>query len=89
MVNIQEVGPFFYLTYPRFPEKGSDPSDGLDRRVYVRQNIDEWSGKRSNKRQVDLFIMAMEKFQKLDPKDKISYFQIAGMSSELNIEPIH
>ncbi|KAJ5407672.1 hypothetical protein N7509_001555 [Penicillium cosmopolitanum] len=82
MVNIQEVGPFFYLTYPRFPEKGSDPSDGLDRRVYVRQNIDEWSGKRSNKRQVDLFIMAMEKFQKLDPKDKISYFQIAGIHGQ-------
>lgn len=80
MVNIEAVGPNFYLTWGRFPEQDSNPDDGLNRRVYVRQNIDEWSSNKSNKRQVDLFIMALEKFQKLDPKDKISYFQIAGLS---------
>jgi hypothetical protein len=72
----------YYPVTPRFPE-GTSTDDGLNRRVFVRQEIDEWSGKRSNKKQVDLFIMAMDKLQKKDPKERLSYFQVAGMVSLL------
>lgn len=72
----------YYPVTPRFPE-GSSTDDGLNRRVFVRQEIDEWSGKRSNRKQVDLFIMAMDKFQKKDPKERLSYFQVAGIFSLL------
>lgn len=72
----------YYPVTPRFPE-GSSTDDALNRRVFVRQEIDEWSGKKSNKKQVDLFIMAMDKLQKKDPKERLSYFQVAGMFSLL------
>lgn len=69
----------FYPIEARFPAIGSDPDDGVNRKVFVRHNIDEWSSKKSNKKQVDLFILALAKFQKSDPKEKLSYFQVAGM----------
>lgn len=68
----------YYQIKARFSDKDSNPGDGINRKVFVRQDIDEWSGKKSNKRQVDLFILALDKFQKLDPGERLSYFQIAG-----------
>jgi hypothetical protein len=72
----------YYPVRTRYPE-GSTSDDGVNRKVFVRQDIDDWSGKKSNKKQVDLFIMAMDKFQNKDPKERLSYFQVAGMSSLL------
>ncbi|KAJ5780085.1 hypothetical protein N7457_005245 [Penicillium paradoxum] len=72
----------YYQIKARFPAKDSNPDDGVNRKVFVRQDIDEWSGKKSNKRQVDLFILALDKFQKLDPGEKLSYFQIAGIHGQ-------
>jgi tyrosinase len=69
----------YYQIKARYPDADSNPNDGINRWVFVRQDIDEWSGKKSNKKQVDLFILALDKFQKLDPKGRLSYFQIAGM----------
>lgn len=69
----------FYPIEARFPAIDSDPNDGVNRKVFIRQNIDKWSSKKSNKKQVDLFILALAKFQKSDPKERLSYFQIAGM----------
>ncbi|KAF3394050.1 Tyrosinase [Penicillium rolfsii] len=71
----------YYPVTPRFPT-GSSSEDGLNRKVFVRQEIDEWSGKKSNKKQVDLFVMAMDKFQKKDPKERLSYFQVAGIHGQ-------
>ena len=70
----------YYQIKARFPLKDSNPDDGINRKVFVRQDIDEWSGKRSNKKQVDLFLLALDRFQKLDPKERLSYFQVAGRS---------
>lgn len=70
----------YYQIQARFPAKDSSPDDGINRKVFVRQDIDEWSGKKSNKKQVDLFILALDYFQKLDPKERLSYFQVAGRS---------
>ncbi|KAJ5541865.1 hypothetical protein N7461_007868 [Penicillium sp. DV-2018c] len=72
----------YYQIKPRFPDADSSPDDGINRRVFVRQEIDEWSSKKSNKRQVDLFILALDKFQKLDPKERLSYFQVAGIHGQ-------
>lgn len=81
-----ESSPYeYYQIKARFPVSDSDPDDGINRKVFVRQDIDEWSSKKSNKKQVDLFILALDKFQKLDPKERLSYFQIAGMSFFLGI----
>ncbi|KAJ5175788.1 uncharacterized protein N7482_001665 [Penicillium canariense] len=78
----ESTGHDYYPVKPRFPLEGSTPADGLNRKVSVRQNIDEWSGKKSNQKQVDLFILAMDRFQKLDPNEKLSYFQIAGIHGQ-------
>jgi hypothetical protein len=70
----------YYQIQARFPAKDSNPDDGINRKVFVRQDIDEWSSKKSNKKEVDLFILALDNFQKLDPKERLSYFQVAGRS---------
>ncbi|CAG7929405.1 unnamed protein product [Penicillium olsonii] len=72
----------YYPIKPRYPTSDSDPKDGINRKVFVRQNIDEWSSKKTNKKQVDLFILALARLQKLDPKERISYFQIAGIHGQ-------
>ncbi|CAI7654190.1 unnamed protein product [Penicillium glandicola] len=72
----------YYQIQARFPAKDSNPHDGINRKVFIRQDIDEWSGKKSNKKQVDLFILALDNFQKLDPKERLSYFQVAGIHGQ-------
>lgn len=70
----------YYQIKARFPLKDPSPDDGINGKVFIRQDIDEWSGKRSNKKQFDLFLLALNNFQKLDPKERLSYFQVAGRS---------
>ncbi|OQD96201.1 hypothetical protein PENVUL_c096G02586 [Penicillium vulpinum] len=72
----------YYQIQARFPAQDSNPDDGINRKVFVRQDIDEWSCKKSNKKQVDLFILALNNFQKLDPKERLSYFQVAGIHGQ-------
>lgn len=59
--------------------------------VPIRQNIDTWSRDPANDKQVKLFVMALDRFQKIDPSDRDSYFQIAGIHGQPNVpwdEPI-
>ena len=55
-----------------------EAQQGPNRKVPVRQNIDEWSSDPENAKQVKLFVMALDRFQKVDPAKRESYFQIAG-----------
>jgi hypothetical protein len=64
---------------------------GPEVQVPIRQEIDSWSNNPINEKQVKLFVMALSRFQKIDPKDRDSYFQIAGIHGQPNVpwdEPI-
>lgn len=59
--------------------------------VPLRQNIDTWSTNPENEKQVKLFVAALDRFQRIDPHDRDSYFQIAGIHGQPNVpwdEPI-
>lgn len=59
--------------------------------VPIRHEIDSWSKDPTNEKQVKLFVMALDRFQKIDPKERDSYFQIAGIHGQPNVpwdEPI-
>ncbi|XHG02772.1 hypothetical protein AWENTII_006104 [Aspergillus wentii] len=56
----------------------NEPKVGPYKKVGVRQNIDQWSSNPDNEIQVHLFVMALYRFQRIDPWDKLSYFQVAG-----------
>ncbi|KAL4861797.1 hypothetical protein BDV12DRAFT_203650 [Aspergillus spectabilis] len=58
---------------------------GPDVKVPLRKNIDEWSSDPANDKQVKLFVMALDRFQKIDPLDRDSYFQIAGIHGQPNV----
>jgi tyrosinase len=49
--------------------------------IPVRRDVDEWYEDASpqSKIQVSLFIWALREFQSIDYRNKLSYFQIAGM----------
>lgn len=53
-----------------------------DGRVPIRREFSEWieSKDENDRRQVILFFFALDYFQKVDPADRDSYFQIAGES---------
>ncbi|KAL2846033.1 hypothetical protein BJX68DRAFT_268890 [Aspergillus pseudodeflectus] len=57
--------------------------DGLspDGQVPIRREINEWieSKDQADRDQVVLFVLALDYFQQMDPKDRDSYFQIAGI----------
>ncbi|MCJ1266573.1 hypothetical protein MMC22_006458, partial [Lobaria immixta] len=59
---------------------GLDHGDG----VPLRQEIDAWfdSIEPTDKMQVQLFILALKHFQEMDPLDRLSYFQIAGIHGQ-------
>jgi tyrosinase len=62
--------------------------DGLDddtnplRQVPLRLEIDDWCTRTDDvyKNQRALFFLAFNNFCRMDPKEKLSYFQIAGVS---------
>jgi hypothetical protein len=66
--------------YRYYPIQGI--KDGLSPggQVPVRREINEWidSKNQTDRDQVVLFILALDYFQQMDPKDRDSYFQIAG-----------
>ncbi|RJE24069.1 hypothetical protein PHISCL_03605 [Aspergillus sclerotialis] len=83
---------WIYYPITGIPVKATkEAQQGPNRKVPVRQNIDEWSSNPENEKQVKLFVMAMDRFQKVDPTKRESYFQIAGIHGQPNIpwdEPI-
>ncbi|KAJ5890227.1 hypothetical protein N7504_011037 [Penicillium tannophilum] len=58
---------------------------GPETPVPLRQNIDTWSQDPANEKQVKLFVMALLRFQQIDPKERESYFQIAGIHGQPNV----
>ncbi|KAL2824308.1 hypothetical protein BDW59DRAFT_162646 [Aspergillus cavernicola] len=67
------------------PVKIVDTQLGPNVKVPIRQNIDQWSSDPANDKQVKLFVMALDRFQKIDPQDRDSYFQIAGIHGQPNV----
>ena len=64
---------------------------GPEVQVPIRQEIDSWSNNPANEKQVKLFVMALSRFQQIDPKVRDSFFQIAGIHGQPNVpwdEPI-
>lgn len=47
--------------------------------IPIRQEIDAWYSNPDNAIQVSLFIQALEKFMKTDYREKLSYYQVAGL----------
>jgi|ERR1700722_1264651 len=50
--------------------------------VPLRQEVDAWFTDPDNKIQVNLFLLAMAKFQSMPAEAMLSYFQIAGQAVE-------
>lgn len=70
--DASKEGPYYAIT-------GIPVLDDADYpKVGVRQNIDQWSDNPDNEKQVNLFVMALDRFQKIDPAKRESYFQVAG-----------
>jgi tyrosinase len=81
-----------YYPIGGIPVNSEDPSQlGPEVEVPIRQEIDSWSNNPANEKQVKLFVMALSRFQKIDPHDRDSYFQIAGIHGQPNVpwdEPV-
>ncbi|KAI9370619.1 common central domain of tyrosinase-domain-containing protein [Aspergillus egyptiacus] len=54
-------------------------------KVPLRQNIDQWSRDPANDKQVKLFVMALDRLMKVDPSNRDSFFQIAGIHGQPNV----
>lgn len=77
-----------HIYYPiqGVPVKGVQKADITAKTpVPLRQNIDTWSGDPANDKEVKLFVAALDRFQKIDPHDRDSYFQIAGIHGQPNV----
>ncbi|KZS90427.1 Di-copper centre-containing protein [Sistotremastrum niveocremeum HHB9708] len=48
--------------------------------VPLRYEVDEWYGNPANKDQINLFFLAMSRFQSLPPDAKLSYWQVCDLS---------
>jgi hypothetical protein len=71
------------MTYPITGiQKGLGPRGDPLRVVPLRREIDEWweSNSPVDVNQRTLFILALDFFQKMDPEEMLSYFQVAGKS---------
>ncbi|KAK8131364.1 hypothetical protein PG984_007802 [Apiospora sp. TS-2023a] len=68
-------------SYAHYAVTGIKAGWGLDGpgSVPVRQEIDEWSSKAENEKQVDLFLQALRRLQDVPPAERDSFFQIAGI----------
>jgi tyrosinase len=69
------------MTYPITGiQKGLGPSNDRLRKVPLRREVDEWweSSNPADVNQRTLFILALDFFQKMNPEDMLSYFQVAG-----------
>ncbi|PGH12901.1 hypothetical protein AJ79_04001 [Helicocarpus griseus UAMH5409] len=48
----------------------------------IRQEIDEWSANKANADQVDLFVMAWRNLMNTSPRERGSFFQVAGIHGQ-------
>ncbi|PGH30982.1 hypothetical protein GX50_06255 [[Emmonsia] crescens] len=48
----------------------------------IRQEIDEWSNNKANAEQVDLFVMAWRNLMNMSPRERGSFFQVAGIHGQ-------
>jgi hypothetical protein len=84
--------PWVYYPIKGIPVKNTETSSLSPKvEVPIRQNIEHWSNDPANAKQVTLFILALDRFQKISPEDRDSYFQIAGIHGQPNVpwdEPI-
>lgn len=62
-------------------QDGLPPVGPKDRQVPLRLEVDDFYTLKEYKIQLNLFLLAMAKFQSMKPTDKLSYFQIAGILS--------
>ncbi|KAJ0417681.1 hypothetical protein BJY00DRAFT_315629 [Aspergillus carlsbadensis] len=67
--------------YKYYPIQGIKDGVSPDGKVPVRREINEWfySKSQADGYQVVLFLLALDHFQQMDPNDRDSYFQIAGI----------
>lgn len=66
-----------------YPITGIRKSLGPGEQVPLRREIDEWwdSKDKNDLFQKSLYIYALNEFKKMDPKDQMSFFAIAGLQS--------
>ncbi len=57
----------------------SDPYHKIPNAIPLRLEINEWFDNPENEWQVSLFVRALSFLMQMDPDDKLSYWQIAGM----------
>ncbi|KAI0409928.1 tyrosinase [Xylaria palmicola] len=69
------------MSYQYYPITGIKDGWGPGAKVPVRRDFDEWSTSNdpTDKIQFILFILALKRLQAMDPADRDSYFQIAGI----------
>ena len=69
------------MLYEYYPITGIQAGRGSDGSVPIRQEIDSWSAKPENSKQVNLYLLALRRLQDAPPAQRDSWFQIAGKSS--------
>ncbi|KAI0422786.1 tyrosinase [Xylaria grammica] len=69
------------MSYQYYPITGIKEGWGPDGKVPVRRDFDEWSVSTDpkDKNQVILYLLALKRLQAVDPANRDSYFQIAGI----------
>ncbi|KAK8108340.1 uncharacterized protein PG998_010353 [Apiospora kogelbergensis] len=76
LINMGQSQPYEYYAIT-----GIKAGWGLDGpgSVPTRQEINEWSSKAENEKQVNLFLLALRRLQDVPPDSRDSFFQIAGI----------
>ncbi|KAI1177287.1 tyrosinase [Nemania sp. FL0916] len=69
------------MSYKYYPITGIKDGVGADGKIPVRRDFDEWSLSEdpTDKTQFILYLLALKRLQAVDPADRDSYFQIAGI----------
>ncbi|KAI1120171.1 tyrosinase [Nemania abortiva] len=69
------------MSYKYYPITGIKEGWGAGGKVPVRRDFDEWStsNNETDKIQFILYLLALKRFQAVDPANRDSYFQIAGI----------
>ncbi|KZT38875.1 Di-copper centre-containing protein [Sistotremastrum suecicum HHB10207 ss-3] len=71
------------MTSTYYPITGIQVGLGpLEGQVPLRQEVDAWYTDPNNVNQVNLFFLALAKFQSLPVTDKLSYYQVAGIHGQ-------
>ncbi|KAI1191479.1 tyrosinase [Nemania serpens] len=69
------------MVYQYYPIQGIKDGLGPNGKVPVRRDFDEWSNSKDpvDKTQFILYLLALQRLQAVDPANRDSYFQIAGI----------